>query len=110
MKLLFDQNLSHRLCAALADVFPGSKQVKEAALEQADDVAIWEFALVGGFVIVTMDADFAEIAGLKGAPPKIVWLRCGNQPTAVVERLLRTSAPQIASFFQDEEAACLEIY
>ena len=28
MKLLFDQNLSFKLCQALADLFPGSSQVR----------------------------------------------------------------------------------
>jgi predicted nuclease of predicted toxin-antitoxin system len=40
MKLLFDQNLSHKLCRLLADVFPGSQQVRSVGLDQADDRAI----------------------------------------------------------------------
>ena len=40
MKLLFDQNLSFKLCAQLADLFPGSDQVRRLGLEQADDSAI----------------------------------------------------------------------
>ena len=32
MKLLLDQNLSHRLVAALADVFPGSVHVRDVGL------------------------------------------------------------------------------
>jgi predicted nuclease of predicted toxin-antitoxin system len=49
------------------------------------------------------------MAALMGPPPKVVWLRCGNQPTAVVETLLRTRAEIIAAFEHDA-AACLEIY
>ena len=30
MKLLFDQNLSFKLCRALADLFPGSDQARLA--------------------------------------------------------------------------------
>jgi predicted nuclease of predicted toxin-antitoxin system len=47
MKLLFDQNLSFKLCGKLADLFPGSNQVRLAGLDMADDRAIWEFAKVG---------------------------------------------------------------
>jgi predicted nuclease of predicted toxin-antitoxin system len=36
MKLLFDQNLSFKLCALLADLFPGSKSVRELGLERSD--------------------------------------------------------------------------
>jgi predicted nuclease of predicted toxin-antitoxin system len=81
MKLLFDQNLSFRLCALLTDTFPESNQVRLLGLEQADDRTIWNRAKEGGFVLVSQDADFAELAGLLGPPPKVVWLRCGNQPT-----------------------------
>ncbi|MBY0562824.1 MAG: DUF5615 family PIN-like protein [Hyphomonadaceae bacterium] len=81
MKLLFDQNLSHRLCRLLADLSPEASQVCSAGLDRASDQDIRMFAQREGFVIVTLDADFAEIATLRGAPPKVIWLRCGNQPT-----------------------------
>jgi predicted nuclease of predicted toxin-antitoxin system len=57
-----------------------------------------------------MDADFADIAALRGVPPKIIWLRCGNQPTAVIERLIRDHATLIASFLESDDAAYLELY
>ena len=110
MKLLFDQNLSFRLCQSLADVFPDSEQVRRALLDQATDDAIWAFARREGFIIVTLDSDFAEMSTLRGAPPKIIWLRCGNQPTAVVERLLRDRRGLIADFSDSADAACLELY
>jgi predicted nuclease of predicted toxin-antitoxin system len=110
VNLLFDQNLSHRLCRMLADAFPNAQQVKLAKLERASDDEIWEFARRENFVIVTLDADFADLAALRGSPPKIVWLRCGNQPTTVVERLLRDHAALIASFVENADAACLELY
>lgn len=110
MKLLFDQNLSFRLCSALADLFPESNQVRLLGLETGDDRIIWETAGAGGFMLVSQDSDFAELAALLGPPPKVVWLRCGNQPTEFVAKLLRTQAEAIADFGADETAACLEIY
>lgn len=44
MKLLFDQNISFKLCRSLADLFPGSSQVRLAGLAQADDRAVWNYA------------------------------------------------------------------
>ncbi len=44
MKLLFDQNLSPRLVARLADCYPGSAHVSEVGLDRALDVEVWEFA------------------------------------------------------------------
>jgi predicted nuclease of predicted toxin-antitoxin system len=42
MKLLFDQNLSFRLCQDIADIFPGSSHVRIPGLDEADDRAIWD--------------------------------------------------------------------
>ncbi len=89
MRLLFDQNLSFKLCARLADLFPGSSQARLLGLDRADDRILWDHAAAHGFTLVTQDADFAEMAALYGPPPKVVWMRGGNRPTAVVEETLR---------------------
>jgi predicted nuclease of predicted toxin-antitoxin system len=109
MKLLFDENLSFKLCRQLSDLFPGSSQVRLIGLERADDRAIWDHAKANEFALVTLDADFGELAALLGPPPKVIWLRCGNQATAMIESLLRDHAGLIASFERDE-GGCLEIY
>jgi predicted nuclease of predicted toxin-antitoxin system len=110
MRLLLDQNLSFKLCRLLVDVFPGSTHVGALGLARADDRAVWDHAKANGFVLVSHDADFAELAAFEGPPPKVIWLRTGNQPTASIEVLLRRHAGAIATFGDDPEAACLEIY
>ena len=57
MKLLFDQNLSHRLVGALQQEYPGSQHVRTIGLKDAADIAIWEYAAQHEFVIVIKDAD-----------------------------------------------------
>ena len=109
MKLLFDQNLSHKLCARVSDLFPQSEQVQRLGLSQADDPAIWRHAHANGFTMVTLDSDFAHMATLFGAPPKVIWLRCGNQPTPLIESILRDHIEVIRAFERDEGVACLEI-
>jgi predicted nuclease of predicted toxin-antitoxin system len=49
------------------------------------------------------------MAALLGPPPKVIWLRCGNQSTPVVEGILRSHAHAIKAF-ETDPAACLEIY
>ena len=110
MKLLLDQNLSYRLCGRLADLYPDTQQVRQIGLDTADDQAIWQHARNNGFVLVTLDADFADIATLRGWPPKVIWLRCGNQSISVIESLLRRDLTQIEVFVADEDAAFLELY
>ena len=75
MKLLFDENLSFKLVAALADIYPGSLHVREAGLLGADDLRIWDYAAEHGFFLASKDTDFYERSLVYGAPPKIIWLR-----------------------------------
>jgi len=110
MKLLFDQNLSFRLFRQLQDLFPDSAHVGREGLAEASDQVIWEYAKTNNFTLVSMDSDFAEFAALRGPPPKVIWLRCGNQPTAIVEEILRSHAGLITDFETIGSTACLEIY
>lgn len=98
MRLLFDQNLSRRLVSLLRTEFPGSSHVVLLGLDTATDREVWEHARANGFGVVSKDSDFGQLAFLYGAPPKVIWLRVGNQPTASVAELLRQAAPTIAAF------------
>lgn len=109
MRLLFDQNLSFRLCQRLDDLFPDSTQARLLRLDGADDRTLWDFARENGFAIVSLDSDFSDLAALHGPPPKVIWLRCGNQRTEKIESLLRDHFEIIAAFERDP-AACLEVY
>ena len=42
MKLLFDENLSHKLARLLEDLFPNSVHVRDVGLKAADDPLVWE--------------------------------------------------------------------
>ena len=82
MKLLFDQNISHRLVATCQHSFPDSRHVKDFNLQEADDTVIWTFAAENGFALVSKDSDFLHRSLLRGHPPKAIYLRIGNCPTA----------------------------
>jgi predicted nuclease of predicted toxin-antitoxin system len=56
MKLLFDQNLSFKLCALLSDLFPDSKQDRGLGRDQSDDRVIWQHAKDNGFVLASQDS------------------------------------------------------
>ena len=82
MKLLFDQNLSFKLCRRLADVFPESTQVRLLGMAEADDWSIWQYAKTNGFALVSQDADFADIATLSTAHlPKLSGCAAAINPT-----------------------------
>jgi predicted nuclease of predicted toxin-antitoxin system len=104
MRLLFDQNLSHRLVKLLSSEYPGSEHVRDVGLNAADDRTIWDYAARNGFVIVSKDSDFEQRALLYGHPPKVIWIRLGNCPTSAVSALLRARLADVLAF----EANALE--
>ena len=96
MKLLFDANLSPRLVPKLSELFPGSIHVFDTNLVRyTSDEAIWEYAKIGGYTIVTADSDFIEIACRRGVPPGVVRLEDCNYKTAQVEEVIRQNALRI---------------
>ncbi len=66
VKLLLDQNLSHRLCARLADLGVTAVHVRSVGLEAVDDARVWDYAAEHEFMIVSKDADFNNRAFLFG--------------------------------------------
>ena len=109
MKLLFDHNLSYRLVAALAHLYPGSAHVREVGLHVALDEAVWNYAAQQGFVLVSKDTDFYQRSLVFGPPPKVIWLRVGNCSTDDVAALLQTRHQDVLAFDEDTDASCLAL-
>jgi predicted nuclease of predicted toxin-antitoxin system len=107
MKLLLDENLSRRLVRRIADLFPDSTHLDTVGLLQAQDKDVWAYAKLNGFSIVTADADFYELATTLGPPPKVIWLRGCDYPTAAAEDLIRGQAIRITDFLDEPERAVL---
>lgn len=110
MKLLLDQNLSHRLIKSLATVYPGSSHVGLLGMGDATDQAVWDYAKSHGYAIVTLDADFHEFSLLWEGPPMIVWLKCGNQPKQAILNMLLDNSAAIERAYEDPQTWCVEVY
>ena len=110
MRLLFDHNLSPRLAARLADIFPDSSHTALLGLAQASDAEVWAYAAQNSYTIVTKDSDFNDISIVQGFPPKVIWLRIGNCTTTQVEQALRRNRRAILTFDADAEAGAMELY
>ena len=107
MKLLFDENLSHKLVRALDDLFPDSEHVRDMGLKAADDRLIWEEAKSKDMIIVSKDSDFYQRSLLYGHPPKVIWIRRGNSSTVIIEALLRKHYQDVKNFYEDAYEAFL---
>ena len=107
MRLLFDQNLSHRLIGLLASEYPAAVHVRDVGLSAADDQVVWAYAAQHGLTIVSKDSDFQQRALLFGHPPKVIWVRLGNCATAAIAALLRARHGDVLAFEADPIAAFL---
>lgn len=109
MKLLFDENLSHKLASLLADLFPDSIHVRDVGLKASDDPLVWDYAKNNNFVIVSKDSDMHQRSFVFGYPPKVVWVRLGNCSTSDVKKLLRKNLEAIETFYKDDYASFLSL-
>ena len=101
MKLLFDENLSLALPAALADCYRNSQHVHDAGLKASPDADVWAYAARHDLAIVTKDADFRQRSFLHGYPPKVIWIGLGNCSTKAIEALLRRRMAEVGEFLAD---------
>ncbi|MFN0037433.1 MAG: DUF5615 family PIN-like protein [Saprospiraceae bacterium] len=111
MRLLIDQNISHRLKARIASAFPEVFHVKDLGLTDFPDPVIFEIARRDNFdAVLTLDEDFHNLVMERGAPPKIIWLRLGNCSTAVQAKAILDNAVIIEAFLNTELHEVLEIF
>jgi predicted nuclease of predicted toxin-antitoxin system len=110
VKLLFDENLPASMVRRLADLFPESAHVVTLGLASVDDLALWSFAKENGFTLVTKDSDFHDLCAVRGAPPKVVWLRVGNCSVNEIEQVLRAAEADIRALDEDPEATELRVF
>ncbi len=109
MKLLLDENLSHKLVPLLVGDFPGSEHVRNIGLKSSNDGLVWKYARENGFAIVSKDADFHQRSLVDGHPPKIIGLFSGNCPTAAILDLLLANKQKIYDFDSDADASFLSL-
>ena len=81
--------------------------MRQVNLEAADDETVWAHAADGGFAIVTKDDDFRQRGFVRGAPPKVIWVRLGNCITDEVEAVLRARHADVLAFDADPAGALL---
>jgi predicted nuclease of predicted toxin-antitoxin system len=107
VKLLFDQNLSRHLVTRLAMEYPDSAHVAALELDTATDTEIWDYAGEHGYIIVSKDSDFRQLAFLNGPPPKAIWLRVGNMTPNDIHQILIAGFDAIERFANTEDEALL---
>ncbi len=70
---------------------------------------MWDLAIEHECLLVTKDEDFLRSSVLRGAPPKVVWLRLGNCTTEVIAEVLRRHEEDLRVFASEVEASFLAL-
>ena len=111
MRILVDQNISHRIIPKLKNIFDEIFHVKEFELIYASDLEIFKFAKNNKFdAVITLDVDFQNILYEQSLPPKIIWLRTGNCPTSALVDILVRNSDIIKNFIVEEGFDSIEIF
>ena len=110
MKLLLDQNLSRKLVPHLDERYPGTSHVLLLGMSRSDDSDIWYYARLKGFTLVTKNTDMVDLCVLRGAPPRVIWLRIGNCTTEVVRELLDRNERRIRDLEQASSPMVLSLF
>lgn len=87
MTIWLDNHLSPALARWIAERF-GEACIQVRDLGRAPDRDVFSAAQGAARVLVTKDADVAELVARLGPPPAIILLTCGNTSTAHLRTIL----------------------
>lgn len=79
MRFILDAQLPPQLAPWLSDEFGiEAVAVRDLGLAAAADSVLFDFARTENAVVLTKDSDFVELVHRLNAPPRIIWITCGN--------------------------------
>ena len=64
------------------------KPVRDLGLRDSADFNIFQQAKLANAIVMTKDKDFVELLYTHKAPPKVIWLTCGNTSKDKLKELL----------------------
>lgn len=109
MKFIVDHNLPPQLVRVLVERFPGTTHTMDLGFDRLPDTQLWEFAKEHDFHLMTKDSDHFQLSLVRGAPPKVVWIRIGNAPIHMVTSLLERHLDDIETFLRNETSTLLAL-
>jgi len=77
--------------------------VRDLGLRDAEDSVIFFSAREADATVMTKDSDFLELQRRLGAPPKIIWVTCGNTSNARLKEIFATNLKQAIQVLESGE-------
>ncbi len=99
-----DAHLSPRIAEWIRDnLNHESIAIRDLGLRDANDTEIFTKGREADAVILTKDKDFADMIIRLGAPPKVIWLRCGNTSESRLKEILMIHLSEALEFLDAGE-------
>jgi predicted nuclease of predicted toxin-antitoxin system len=90
VKIWVDAHISPGIAAWITETFAAeANALRSLGLREADDLEIFQRAKSEEVVFITKDADFVDLVEVRGAPPFVILLRCGNTTNRRLREILR---------------------
>jgi predicted nuclease of predicted toxin-antitoxin system len=94
VRIWLDAQLPPGLCSWLEKEFDvQAEAVRDLGLRDAKDPEIFAAAREGGAVVMSKDADFANLVSRHGPPPQVLWVTCGNTTNEALRVFLSRTLP-----------------
>lgn len=95
-----DAQLSPALAPWITTTFGQPCQaLRDLGLQGAPDLQIFEAGRDASAIVMTKDSDFVVLQGQRGAPPKLLWITCGNTSNANLRTVLSATLPKALALF-----------
>ena len=105
MNIWVDAQLSPSIAAWINRSFDNIKaeSVQALGLRDATDIEIFESAKKAGASVMSKDDDFIQIIEQRGAPPKLIWITCGNTSNTRMRDILSKTLPKVIELLRSGE-------
>lgn len=100
MKFLVDNQLPIALARFLGATFSESLHVRDLAMDETSDHAIWTYAKSHGYTIISKDEDFLYLSSMDSDGPAFVWVRLGNCRKEALFAAFKNLLPQLIENLQ----------
>lgn len=105
MTIWVDAQMSPAIAAWISSNFAvNAVAVRDLGLRDAEDKEIFEAAGRVNAVVMTKDSDFISLLDRLGAPPRVIWVTCGNTPNARLKEILAKTLPKALELLRSGEA------
>ena len=95
MTIWIDAQMSPAVAAWISSRFAvNAVAVRDLGLRDAGDEKIFADAKRENAVVMTKDGDFVLLLDRLGAPPQVIWVRCGNTSNMRIKEILTDTLPK----------------